>query len=236
MTPVEAELYQALHRGSPGDLQFYQQACEGAGSLLELGCGYGRLLQGLGKPGRRLVGLDQDASLLHLATQIDARDAEIQWLHGDMCAIDLDQRFDCVLLAFNTFFCIPHRKKAQLLQAIHRHLKPGGILLMDAYRVPDEDQSGVERFSPPEPIVRLSLDQGLVDVFEESQEDYGEKTIQVTYTFRRDGRLIGSQFIEHAYWYEHEFQPALKHCGFESVIQTHGFGVEPTQVVIEARR
>lgn len=236
MTPTPAELYQALHRGSPGDLNFYRQACEGAEHILELGCGYGRLVQALAQPDRQITGLDQDEALLHMAAQTESNQADLRWVCGDMCALDLEQRFDRILLAFNTFYCVPQAKKRALLQSIHRHLRPGGHFIMDAYSVPQNEQSGIEQFCPPEPIVSLSLEAGIIDVFEDSQEDYDQKTIQVTYAFYEGNRQIGSQSIQHAYWYDHEFQPALEDCGFESVVQTLGFGSELTQVVITARR
>jgi len=139
-------------------------------------------------------------------------------------------------LAFNTFYCLPQEDKHALLETIHRHLQPDGVFLMDAYAVGRSDDAGFEQFRPEEPIVSLSFPEGIIDVFEESHEDYGSKTIQVTYTFQQADRLVGQQFIEHAYWYEDEFQPALEACGFDSIVQSQGFGHEPTQVVLSARR
>ncbi|MBM65894.1 MAG: hypothetical protein CMH55_06650 [Myxococcales bacterium] len=236
MTPTPAELYRALHRGSPGDLSFYRQACEGAEHILELGCGYGRLVQALAQPGRQIIGLDQDEDLLKLAARTESNQAELRWVCGDMCALDLEERFDRILLAFNTFYCVPQEQKRPLLESIYRHLRPGGHFIMDAYSVSQSEFSGIEQFCPPEPIVTLSLEAGVIDVFEDSQEDYDRKTIQVTYGFYAGQLKVGSQSIQHAYWYDHEFQPALKDCGFESVAQTLGFGAELTQVVITARR
>ena len=40
----DAELYELLHSGTPGDLAFYRKWCRGADNVLELGCGYGRVL------------------------------------------------------------------------------------------------------------------------------------------------------------------------------------------------
>ena len=236
MNPTPAELYRALHRGSPGDLRYYQDACAGAERILELGCGYGRLVEALAESGRRITGLDQDEHLLDLARQIDSNGAEITWLQGDMCSLDIPERFDRILLAFNTFYCLPEERKKALFRRVYRHLRPGGLFVMDAYAVPRSDKVGWESFCPPEAIVGLSLAEGIIDVFEESHEDYDRKTIHVTYSFQQGDRPVGQQTIEHAYWYEDEFQPALKACGFEAVEQSQGFGRERTQVVLTARR
>ena len=56
---LSAELYALTHRGTAGDVGFYRRACAGASSVLELGCGSGRLLKRLARPGRQLVGLDR---------------------------------------------------------------------------------------------------------------------------------------------------------------------------------
>ena len=236
MALTAAELYRALHRGSPGDLAFYRQACAGAYHILELGCGYGRLIEALAEPGRSLTGLDRDEGLLNLARQTQLEGAHYRWLHQDMCPLDLEQRFDRILLAFNTFYCLPQDKKLPLLQGIHHHLKPGGTFVMDAYAVEKSETVGYEQFSPPAPIVTLDLPEGALDVYEESFEDYEQKTIQVTYTFRREGRVVTQQSIEHAYWYSDEFHPALASCGFKEIHQFEGFGTTPTQVVLTARR
>ena len=62
-----AELYARLHRGNPGDLDFYRRACAGASSVLELGCGHGRVLRAIATPETHLVGVDLDPELLALA-------------------------------------------------------------------------------------------------------------------------------------------------------------------------
>jgi tRNA G46 methylase TrmB len=51
LTPaLAAELYRLTHRGNPGDVGFYRKLCSGVQSVLELGCGYGRLLAALAQP------------------------------------------------------------------------------------------------------------------------------------------------------------------------------------------
>ena len=61
--PYPAKLYSLVHRGTPGDVPFYREACADAGAILELGCGYGRILEALAMPDRLLIGLDRDPGL-----------------------------------------------------------------------------------------------------------------------------------------------------------------------------
>lgn len=236
MTATEAELYRALHRGTPGDLSFYRERCAGASRVLELGCGYGRILETLFEPGRDLVGLDLDPALLDLARNTMEARPDLELICGDMSQLKLPNSFDRIILAFNTFYCIPESKKHDLLRRIHDHLLPGGKLLLDAYRVPSHTETGSASFCPPEAIVTLDLGDGPIEVFEESYEDYGSRSIQVTYTFYQAGSQLSSQTIHHAYWFDDTFPPALRAAGFEIEFFADGFGRDPSQVVVIARR
>jgi 2-polyprenyl-3-methyl-5-hydroxy-6-metoxy-1,4-benzoquinol methylase len=62
--PYPAELYELVHRGTEGDVAFYRQTCADARSVLELGCGYGRLLEPLAELGIDVTGLERDPELL----------------------------------------------------------------------------------------------------------------------------------------------------------------------------
>ena len=62
-----AVFYALTHRGNRGDLAFYSSLCRGARSVLELGSGYGRVLESLASTRRRVVGLERDAALRALS-------------------------------------------------------------------------------------------------------------------------------------------------------------------------
>src|SRR5688572_29368088 len=122
-----AELYVALHSGTPGDAAFYRRVCRDARSVLDLGCGNGRILWGLRRPGRSLVGLDRDREMLQLARRHAATDGRSAlpsgsavagfrggergkrlgsaptWVQADMAAFALGRRFDAIILPFSGF-------------------------------------------------------------------------------------------------------------------------------------
>ncbi len=66
MSAVDARLYELLHVGNPGDVEFYVQQSEGASSVLELGAGFGRILSQLTHL-PRAVGLDIDSDISALS-------------------------------------------------------------------------------------------------------------------------------------------------------------------------
>ena len=61
---LHAALYAAVHTGTPGDRELYASVCRGAATVLELGCGAGRLLPVLAGSDRTVVGIDLDTHLL----------------------------------------------------------------------------------------------------------------------------------------------------------------------------
>ena len=80
------ELYAKLHLGNPGDLAFYREQCRDVGTVLELGCGYGRVLESLADQCEELVGLDSSRGLLALAQSRlrDQKQSHVQLALGDM--------------------------------------------------------------------------------------------------------------------------------------------------------
>ena len=95
----DADLYQLLHRGNPGDLAWYLEQCSGADRILELGSGTGRLLCPLAAQGHRLVGLEKDSAMLEVCRQRMADQAlEAELICGDMRGFALPWRFDRVLI------------------------------------------------------------------------------------------------------------------------------------------
>jgi len=134
-------------------------------SVLELGCGTGRLLGPIARRGLahradfKLVGLDLSAPLLAAATERIGSDPElrvaVRMVEADMSDFALEERFDLVIIAFNGlgFVVGPGRQRA-CLHAVRRHLAPKGRLAIDLI-VPRVSYLAVsERTSP----VRLGED------------------------------------------------------------------------------
>ncbi|MCA9636138.1 MAG: Smr/MutS family protein [Myxococcales bacterium] len=141
LSPADrADLYARLHSGNPGDLERYRRACEGATTILELGCGEGRVLRALAAPDRHLVGVDLDPGLLALARhrcgRARPRPASLRLIAGDMRTLALGRAFDRVLIPYSGIFCLAD--EAEVIAALSRareHLAPGGEVIFDAYQV-----------------------------------------------------------------------------------------------------
>jgi SAM-dependent methyltransferase len=163
----DARLYEIETARHAEDIGYWERLIDELrpASVLELGCGSGRLLGPIARRGRahdpafRLVGLDLSAALLEVAAGHVASDPELRetvsLVRGDMSDFALDEQFDLVIIAFNSLgFVVGPDRQRRCLDAVRRHLAPGGRLAIDLI-VPKVSYLAVsERTSP----VRLGED------------------------------------------------------------------------------
>ncbi len=99
-----------------------------AKSLLELACGTGTILKGLGNE-YTLTGLDLSREMLDIAK---AKVPSAQLHHGDMANFELDRKFDVIICVFDS---INHLKTLpewqSMFQHVAGHLNPNGVFIFD---------------------------------------------------------------------------------------------------------
>lgn len=103
------------------------QAIRTGSSVLDLGCGVGRLANHLAAEGHRVVGVDESAEMLaHLAEAVDGLCAKIEGLR-------LSERFDAVVLASHFINVADVDQRHALMETAAHHLAPGGSLFVERY-------------------------------------------------------------------------------------------------------
>ncbi len=97
-------------------------------SVLDAGCGTGRVAIELGRRGVDVVGVDVDPSMLATAR---SRAPALRFEQGDLAdaALDLGRTFDLVVLAGNVPLFTPPGTQAALVAGCARHVAPGGLLM-----------------------------------------------------------------------------------------------------------
>jgi SAM-dependent methyltransferase len=95
-------------------------------SVLDGGCGTGRVGIELVRRGVRVVGVDVDADMIAAAR---AKAPELRWEHVGLDAMDLDERFDVVVLAGNVIPYASADVRAAVVKTCATHLVPGGRLI-----------------------------------------------------------------------------------------------------------
>lgn len=221
-----ARFYAALHRGTPGDLDHYVRVCQDASSVLELGCGYGRVIAALAAPGRTVVGVEQDPELLAMARRAvqalpKAHQAGVQLVEGDMRTVSLDRCFDRVLIPFGGLYCLltDDDVDATLANAV-RHLAPGGRVAFDVYRA-----DAFHRESEPddvpddahEPLCRVEVDGLAYEVLERSTWDKPRQRIDVSYLYVDEQGRTQEGTIAQRYLLEPQLRAALARAGLRVV-------------------
>ncbi len=95
-------------------------------SVLDAGCGTGRVAVELARRGTDVVGVDLDASMLEKA---HAKQPDVPWIVGDVADVDLGRTFDVVLLAGNVMIFLAPGTEAAAVANLARHFEPGGALV-----------------------------------------------------------------------------------------------------------
>jgi ubiquinone/menaquinone biosynthesis C-methylase UbiE len=127
---LAAELYDLTVPDWDGEINFYRELArevKGKGqSILEVGCGTGRVAVQLAEDGARVVGMDLDNDMLDVAR---SKSAGIRWEQGDMRTLDLGETFGLIILPGDgfQFMCTPE-DQVKALETFKRHLEPGGVL------------------------------------------------------------------------------------------------------------
>jgi SAM-dependent methyltransferase len=106
--------------------------------ILELAVGTGRAAIPLAQARHSVVGVDHDPRVLDIARRkrdsVGLTENDLRLVEGDMLSLDLGERFDWVVLLFNTFlvFTTLEQQDAALRRMI-AHLSPRGRIWLDVF-------------------------------------------------------------------------------------------------------
>jgi SAM-dependent methyltransferase len=139
---ASAGLYDALYRWKDyrGEAErahaVIQEHKRSAGNaLLDVACGTGAHLTHL-RRWYAAEGLEISAEMLAVARQ---RCPDVRFHHADMTGFDLGKQFDAVVCLFGSIgYARTPERLAAALQAMARHLLPGGLLLLEPWLGPDD--------------------------------------------------------------------------------------------------
>jgi SAM-dependent methyltransferase len=95
-------------------------------SVLDAGCGTGRVARELARRGVEVMGVDLDPDMLATARR---RSPELQWVQADLASFDLGRTFDVVVAAGNVMILLTPGTEALVLASLARHLRPDGLLI-----------------------------------------------------------------------------------------------------------
>jgi SAM-dependent methyltransferase len=109
-----------------GEVAFVCSLVPAPATVLDAGCGTGRVAIELARRGVQVIGVDVDPSMLATAR---AAAPEIEWIEHDLTSLALARAFDVVVLAGNVPLFTPAGTHAALVAGCARHVGPGGALV-----------------------------------------------------------------------------------------------------------
>jgi SAM-dependent methyltransferase len=122
-----------------GEPEIVHAAIPVGASILELGCGTGRILRPLAALGHPVLGADDSADML-------ARDPDLPTVRSSIETLRLDRAFDVVLLASTMINSDPATRRA-FLDTVRHHLRDGGVAVFQ-----QNPPSWFKAFEDAEPV------------------------------------------------------------------------------------
>ena len=100
----------------------------GPGSVLDAGCGTGRVAIELDRLGHAVVGVDVDPAMLEVAR---AKAPSLEWVQGDLTdpTLHFGRIFDTVVMAGNVLIFVPVGTEEQVIRDAASWLVPGGRII-----------------------------------------------------------------------------------------------------------
>ena len=222
-----SELYDSvtLYRDRP-DVDFYiEEARWIDGKILEVGCGTGRVLIPIARLGKEITGVDSSPRMLaQCKARLDLEPPDVReratLVQADMRELDLGEQFSLITIPFRPFqHLIAVSDQLAALQAIHRHLEPGGRLIFDVFNPNirylledrrDEREDTAEVELPDNRSFKRTARVAAVHIVDQ----YSEAEL-IYYVREADGRIqrLVHGFLMRWYWL-YELEHLLTRCGF----------------------
>ncbi len=95
-------------------------------SVLDAGCGTGRVGRELARRGLDVVGVDLDPEMLATARR---KAPGVDWRLADLTTVDFARSFDAVVMAGNVMIFLAPGSEPAVVANLARHLRPEGLLI-----------------------------------------------------------------------------------------------------------
>ena len=129
--PRLAACYDTLNPPEAHDPFYLALAGDEPKTILDMGCGTGRLAVALAERGHRVTGADPSDGMMKVARSRSGA-ARVRWLDSDAASLALDTRFDLIIMTGHVFQVFLEDDEVRAtLRNLRRHLAPGGRLAFE---------------------------------------------------------------------------------------------------------
>jgi SAM-dependent methyltransferase len=216
------------------DIDFYiEHILSKDPTILELGCGTGRVLIPLSKHCDFIVGVDKSDAMLMICKEKLLRDPKskgnTELLCDDITSLDLHKEFGLIIAPFRVFQNIDTDKKMNgFFRSVHRHLSSQGSCILNVFKpnAPAEELFGTWENKEEEFSWEKPTDNGVL------RHSYRRKKIrrdplvlfpELIYRYYETGKLADevSFVIPMRVYYPDEFKRLIQIQGF-NIVETWG--------------
>ncbi len=107
-----------------GEADFVQRP--GVRSVLDAGCGTGRVGRELARRSLEVTGVDLDPTMLATAR---AKAPDVDWRLDDLATVALGRTYDVIVMAGNVMIFVAPGTEAAVVANMAKHLAPAGLLI-----------------------------------------------------------------------------------------------------------
>lgn len=236
----DAAKYYDLNPGVPDDVSFYRDRLPGAdATVLELGCGTGRVLVPLAESCAYVHGVDLSPAMIAICQRKLAEagipDTRARAQVGDITNLELDRGFDLIISPFRVFQNLETDAEVDgYFDTVRKHLAPEGQAILTAFN-PNRDKETMRReWASPEEYLSWE-----VDLADERVASYGrnaridrEKMVfypELIYRTYQGAELVDEAVLKIVMrcYYPDEFERLVTDQGFEVLRLWGGYHGEP---------
>jgi SAM-dependent methyltransferase len=231
---ITARYYDAAYaalRDPSGDREFYRKLAQQArGSVLELGCGTGRVLLPIAREGIECTGLDASARMLATIRE-KSPPRNLKLVCAPMERFDLGgERFALVYSAFRAFQHLETvEQQLACLACVRRHLAPGGAFALDVFAPRLQRVALAEE--PEQEDARFGHEGAQIVRKTSVRRDLATQVqrVRMRYERWRGGERLGEDVVEFTmrYFFRYELEHLLARAGFADLTFYGAFDRRP---------
>ena len=225
--PRLAACYDALNPPDAGDAYYLALAGDQPKTILDMGCGTGRLACALAARGHRVTGADPSPGMLQVARSRPGHE-RVTWVDSTAANLALGTRFDLVIMTGHVFqVFLSDEDVRATLRALRRHLAPSGRLAFETRNPLVEDW---RTWTPQETreIVQVPGIGAVAIHYDVTSTDRTFVTYETYFRFAPDDLVVATSTLR--VMSREELAAFLREAGFTDVIWFGNWDRSPISV------